>query len=112
MLPKKARLTKKIIETELGNARRLKTAHFLVLYTLSGMEKHPRISFSVSKKVAKRAVDRNRIRRRGYSAVAPLLIGCKQSARILVQCSSTWEMSSISDIRHELYTAFSSIQIL
>ena len=106
MLPKKARLTKKIITLELGNARRIKTAHFLVIYTFSKTSTGPLISVSASKKVAKTAVERNLLRRRAYSAVAPLLPLCVPTARVLVQYTQAWKSEPLSAITTELQKAF------
>ncbi len=108
MLPKKARLTKKTITLELGNARRIKTAHFLVIYAFSRESTNPQISVSVSKKIAKTAVERNRLRRRGYSALAPLLTGCVSTARVLVQYTQAWKSEPITAITTELQHALQS----
>ena len=105
MLQKRSRLTKHDIEA-LKHARRLKSAHFLVIYGFSGDPSGPKVSFSASKKIGKTAVARNQLRRRGYSAVAPLLPRLSLTTRILVVYSVAWIESSVAEITAELDQAF------
>ena len=104
MLQKRSRLTKHDIEA-LKHARRIKSAHFLVLYGFSADSTAPKVSFSASKKVSKLAVVRNRLRRRGYSAIAPLLPQLAQKSLILIAYSSLWTESSIAEMTAELADA-------
>jgi ribonuclease P protein component len=49
-------------------------SHILSLFVYKKPDNSPsQFSFSVSKKVAKSAVSRNTLRRRGYAAITPLL---------------------------------------
>jgi len=50
------------IKTILKNGKSLKSKNFIFLY-LPSDEKHLRFGFIVSKKISKRAVDRNRVKR-------------------------------------------------
>ncbi len=70
MLPKKRRIERKVFPLILSQGKRYNSSHILLSVALQDEKLHPsRFSFSVSKKIARLAVDRNRIRRRGYSIV-------------------------------------------
>ena len=112
MLPKRSRLTKRIIEENLRDARRIKTAHFLVIFGKTPEASAPQVSFSASKKVGKTAVMRNKLRRRGYSAVTPLLPSLSKNSLILVMYSSAWTNGSITEITTELESAFKKAGIM
>lgn len=66
MLPKKQRLTKKEFDTFFQSGKRIHTPYFTLVYT-------PHTTFHgavvVGKKVSKKAVTRNKIRRRVYAAL-------------------------------------------
>lgn len=66
MLPKKHRADKKTLETVFKEGKHLKSPNFLLRYLPARGFK---ISFVVPKTVAKSAVLRNRLRRRGYAAL-------------------------------------------
>jgi ribonuclease P protein component len=69
MLAKKRRIEKKLFSVSFQNSRRFNSPHLFL--TLSKNENKPsRFSFSISKKICKHAVDRNRYRRRGYSVIS------------------------------------------
>lgn len=68
MLPKNSRISRKEIEVLLKSGRRYHSPN-LQLYSLTKDIKNSKFSFSVSKKVCKNAVDRNKYRRRGYSVI-------------------------------------------
>ena len=69
MLPKKRRLTKELFPEVLSKGKRFNSDHFLAYISHFNASGHSRFAFSVSKKVCKNAVDRNRLRRQGYSIV-------------------------------------------
>jgi len=71
MLAKKNRLSRKDFTLVLGSKISANTAHFLLKKGLDA--DLPKIAVSVSKKVSKKAVDRNLIRRRVYSVLKPLI---------------------------------------
>lgn len=76
MLPKKRRISRGEISMLVSNGRRYNSAHFLLYLHKSPINKDifdTKLSFSASKKVCKKATDRNKLRRRGYSAVGKLL---------------------------------------
>lgn len=112
MLPKHSRLTKETIERHLIRARRLKTSRFLVLYTGIPQILGPQVSFTASKKVAPSAVLRNKLRRRGYSAIGPLIHRISPTTALLISYISPDIKVSITDLRVELEKALLSIGFL
>ena len=106
MLPKRSRVTSETIEKHLIRARRLKTATFLVMYEVAPTVKGPQVSVTASKKVAPTAVMRNKLRRRAYTALAPLLSGLPKTAAVLVSYTACDVQTSIADLRAELQDAF------
>ena len=66
MLPKKKRVTKEIFQTimEKGN---VVSGSFFILHYLK--QDSPKYAFVVSKKIAKTAVKRNSLRRKGYNVL-------------------------------------------
>jgi ribonuclease P protein component len=70
MLAKKRRLGKEFFSVRFPNSRRFVSPHLLLSVVKNENKKEPtRFSFSISKKVSKRAVDRNRLHRQGYAIV-------------------------------------------
>lgn len=112
MLPKHSRLTKETIERHLIRARRLKTSRFLVLYTRIPQAKVPQVSFTVSKKVAKTAVLRNKLRRRGYTAVRVLIPRLSPDVAVLISYLSPDIKVSIAELTAELEKALLSAGLL
>lgn len=70
MLPKNRRIQKKLFSNTVLLGKRYNSPHFLAYVTEIDRSKQSLFSFSVSKKVCKGAVDRNRLRRQGYSIVS------------------------------------------
>ncbi|MEX2014268.1 MAG: ribonuclease P protein component [Parcubacteria group bacterium] len=70
MLPKKSRIPRKLFKPLLGSRQFFNSEHFSLRTAESG---NARLSVSVSKKVSKKAVVRNRVRRRVYSAARELM---------------------------------------
>ncbi len=73
MLPKKNRVDTKTVEQIFQRGRSISSPNLNFKYILSGKEK--RISFIAPKSVAKLAVKRNLLRRRGYSALVKHIKG-------------------------------------
>lgn len=69
MLPKKRRIERKDFGKILKASKKLNSPHFLLNIAIDKDISPSRFSFSISKKVAKSAVDRNRLRRIGYSII-------------------------------------------
>ena len=106
MLPKRQRLTKHMIERLFRDARRVKTSRFLVSYGVLEEIKSPSISMVVSKKYAKTAVLRNKLRRKGYASVAPLIQNIKPGMAILVNYTDGKAEFDNADMTAELDQAF------
>jgi ribonuclease P protein component len=70
MLPKKRRIPRKEFPFILKNGRRFSSYHILLYIAKNPVPEQSRFSFSISKKIFKRAVDRNKYRRRGYSIIS------------------------------------------
>jgi len=66
MLKKKKRVTKELFQTVIKSGSTL-SGHFFIFRFLK--QKSPQYAFVVSKKIAKRAVVRNKLRRQGYNAL-------------------------------------------
>ncbi len=112
MLPKRSRLSKQTIEKHLIRARRIKTSRFLVMYGLIPGLSGPQVSFTASKKVAPKAVVRNKLRRRGYSAVKALIPRLSPTAAVLISYGSADVKVPISEITIEIQGAFQKAGIL
>lgn len=74
MLPKKERVKRSEFDYILKNSKKFSSNH-LLLYVAKiskgGLDKS-KFSFSASKKISKKAVVRNRLRRRGYSIISKM----------------------------------------
>ncbi len=75
MIPKNNRLTTNLFKEVFLKGKSVFGPEISLVYIKNSSGVHSRFSFSVSKKVAKTAVLRNRIRRRSYVALSPLLDG-------------------------------------
>ncbi len=73
MLSKNRRITRKEFPKIISEAKRFNSPNLLLYLYKDSKDKESKFSFSVSKKVLKKAVDRNKFRRRGYSIVNILL---------------------------------------
>ena len=72
MLPKKRRISRKEFPDIISKGKRYNSAHLLlhvIQLNSNGANLPSKFSFSISKKVSKKAVQRNKNRRRGYSIV-------------------------------------------
>ena len=79
MLPKRRRIARKEFPNILKFGKRYNSEHLLLTIIKTEQTSPSKFSFSVSKKVLKNAVDRNKYRRRGYSIIRQLLKGVHQS---------------------------------
>ena len=74
MLAKNRRIGKKIFSVHFSKLERFVSPHlFLTIVKNEKANEPSRFAFSISKKICKRAVDRNRLRRQGYSIVGKYL---------------------------------------
>lgn len=99
MLKKSLRLDRALMK-DLGPRPRLfHTEHFMLRTAPSPLG--PRLGVSVSKKVSKSAVDRNRLRRRSYAAAAEIVPGLARSL-YLVSAKPSAASLSVDALRREL----------
>ena len=112
MLPKHSRLTKETIERHLLKARRIKTPLFVFAYTSISGASRAQISVSVSKKVVPKAVLRNKLRRRAYSALAPLLSALPKTTAALVSYTSKDTTITISQLTKEFEQVLKQAKLL
>lgn len=73
MLPKNRRIERKFFNQIMRSDKRLNSPSFVLYITKINREKPglpSRFAFSASKKISKRASDRNKLRRRGYSIIS------------------------------------------
>lgn len=69
MLPKKNRADRKMIEKVFKEGKSLSLVNLSFKFVVSPLSNTPKISIIVPKTVAKKAVDRNSLRRKGYLAL-------------------------------------------
>lgn len=69
MLPKNRRIPRKEFQLILNKGKRYNSPIFLLYKAENNTNNQTKIAFSVSKKVSKTAVSRNKYRRQGYSVV-------------------------------------------
>lgn len=70
MLPKSKRIPRELFKNLLNSRKYLNSPHLILRI---GPSERVGVAVSVSKKVSKKAVVRNRTRRRIYSAISPLI---------------------------------------
>ncbi len=73
MLAKNRRIQRKYFGNILSQGKRYNSPHFLLYVCSKSTEENSCFSFSISKKVLKKAVDRNLYRRRGYAVIRKVL---------------------------------------
>lgn len=108
MLPKAFRLSRKEAEA-LKNGRSVFTT---LLSLRTAPSPRSQFSVSVSKKVAKLAVDRNRIRRRCYSAITDILPTMPKPNMVMVFPKAAARTVSYEKLVSDLRTAFKKAGIV
>jgi ribonuclease P protein component len=107
MLPSNTRLPKATFREVFATGRLVHSTFFILRMKKS--QKTSRFAVSVSKKVSKSAVDRNRIRRRSYAAIASLLVKHPTfnfPVEIVCIAKDTAKKAHPTDIEADLTTAF------
>ena len=85
--------------TLLANSQSVFGVHMSMRYALAPTKK---FSVSVSKKVAKRAVDRNRIKRRVYAVLRNAKKDLKKSVFIMIMPKRECQIIKLEEIRNEI----------
>lgn len=70
MLPKNRRIKRQIFSDLLSKGKRFSTAHLLAFLVKKGDKSLSQFAVSVSKKICKKAVDRNKYRRQSYAIIS------------------------------------------
>lgn len=108
MLPRERRIPRKlwksIIEAPKEQSKYYSSDNFSLKATPS-LDSKVRLAVSVSKKVSKKAVVRNRVRRRAYSASAPLLSLIKPNL-YLISAKPGSEKSQGENLKKEIESLF------
>jgi ribonuclease P protein component len=102
MLPKKRRLTKQMFPSVLSGGKRFYSLHFLAYISHINTKEPSRFAFSVSKKICKNAVDRNRLRRQGYSIVSKYIKEVKPGFLVLFSFKKAPYPLSFGDMEKEV----------
>lgn len=104
MLPRDRRIQKKDFSYILKNAKRINSPHF-TLFTLKDLkvaDQKSRFAFSVSKKVAKQAVLRNKLRRRGYSVISMYLKNIQNNQYFIFVFKKGAENTTFKSLKKEI----------
>lgn len=107
MLPKKERLSVRDIAS-LEKGRSIFGTYLSIRFSPAPLKK---FSVSVSKKVAKRAVDRNRIRRRVYAALQSVKENIKKSVFVMIMPKKECRTIPMADIKNELTSVLKKTEL-
>ena len=99
MLPKKQRVSRKLFETVFRSAATISSPFFVLKIKEA---KENRFAFSVSAKICPEAVDRNKLRRRGYAAAQNLLPQIKKLAVFLFIVKKGAEKLNFQKLQEEI----------
>lgn len=95
-----------------ANGKAVRTQLLTIKYTRNMHRTHPRFSIVVSKKVLKSAVGRNRIRRRLYEYVRPMIANMPEVYDVVViATSSDIRNLPAEELREQLDQAFSKANL-
>ncbi len=106
MTPKKNRLTKEDIDNKLRNARKIEGDIFRILYTIDKGAVVPQVSLVAPKKIANTAVARNKLRRRAYSAIKPLISMLLPGTKAVIHYKKQDSNIPIGQIRDDIEGLF------
>lgn len=110
MLPKRQRLSKRIIEEYLQKkGKRVKSPHFSVLYLKNKDTVDFSVGVSVSKKVSKSAVVRNTVRRRCYEAIRYVKVSVPKGTIALFSYVSKDIKTPLNELKEEMERVFRSL---
>ncbi len=109
MLPKKERFTRKSFSELVSHAARARAEHMSVTYrqTTDPLKK---VSFVISKKVVKSAVERNTLRRRGYHAVSSFDQKLLRGLKIIFFFNKGVETLPYALLKKEIHTLLSQVK--
>lgn len=99
MLPKKQRVSRKLFEAVFRSAATISSSFFVLKVKEASESK---FAFSVSAKICPKAVDRNKLRRRGYAAARNLLPQIKTPTIFLFIAKKGAEKLSFQKLQEEI----------
>ncbi len=112
MLPKDRRIQKKEFFQALKSSTKRNSLHFTLHITGADfIGKNSKFSFSVSKKVAKNAVVRNKIRRRGYSVISKIMATIQSDHYFIFVCKKGVENQKFETTEMEITNLLSGFFI-
>lgn len=111
MLPKSKRLVKSEVERVLKNGRKFSSRFFLATATGRGVS---RTAFSViaSKKIARNATLRNKLRRRVYNIIHPLMPQVKKSIHGVIVLKKGSERAKPGELSEDFKHLLSSMDLI
>lgn len=110
MLPKNQRITKELVEKTIRQGKSFQT-EYLTLKTLFTQESNS-FGFVVSKKVSKKAVERNLLKRRGRYIIRKYLANFKKGILAVFIFKQNTINLSFKDLEKEFYLLFQKSNIL
>ena len=110
MLPKKRRITKELIEKTIYQGRSFQT-EYLTLKILTSNSSNL-FGFVVSKKVSKKSVDRNLLKRRGRYIIRKYLSSLNQGILCVFIFKQNSTKLSFENLEKEFYLLFQKSNIL
>jgi len=102
MLPKNQRVTKKLFDQVYTLGKSFHTPHLFLKVLKSKIANKNLASVVVSKKVAKKAHDRNKIKRQTLSLLNPYIKGKKDGLQVLVFMKKGGDSITFRDLRKEV----------
>jgi len=106
MLPKKHRINRKLFKEVAKKGKSFSYPYFSVKIAPNG-ENQSRFTFVVSSKVAKRAVDRNKIKRRARNIVAKNLNKIKNPINAIIFFKKGVEKLTFAELQKQINDIFS-----
>jgi ribonuclease P protein component len=105
MLPKKHRINKKMFE-EIFKKGKFFSSDYLYIKTLPIPEKHSIFAFVVSSKVAKKATERNKLKRRARHIVKKILPKIKKGLGVIIFFKKGTEKMTSLELEKEINDIF------
>ncbi|MFA6273230.1 MAG: ribonuclease P protein component [Candidatus Paceibacterota bacterium] len=109
MLPKKQRVSRKLFEAVFRSAATVSSPFFVLKVKKAQVSK---FAFSVSAKICPKAVDRNKLRRRGYAAARNLLLQIKTPTICLFIIKKGAEKLTFQKLQEEIKNILQKAGIL
>lgn len=115
MLPKERRIKRKEFSFILNQGKRFHSQNltlFLVPNNINSTANKTKVAFSVSKKIYSKAVDRNKCRRRGYSAIKNNIGKLREGFYLLFSFKKTGVNLNFDIIEREVVELLSTSGVL